>query len=257
VTVATDTYRRRASGRWMVRDIRVAKPGQPGVYGPDLVDRWKGRAFQQSPDSTISLVGFEDEQVNWEANSALLAAPPPPLCATGPVSGCRQPVRPRKAALVLLDRSPEIRDQLRWRWRAGPVTPQSDYGDPFETSTYQLCVYDAAGRTIAGVAAPPGGDCGGRPCWRRSGARIKYRSRDRAPDGSPRSSFKLTLSSGATDGKASIIARARGVQLNLAPPPAQQPLRVQIKNSEGLCWESDFSAPASVNRSDRFSDKSD
>src|SRR5262249_12578969 len=29
-------------------------------------------AFQQSPDSNISLVGFEDEQVNWEANSALL-----------------------------------------------------------------------------------------------------------------------------------------------------------------------------------------
>src|SRR5207249_10315358 len=39
---------------------------------PDLIDRWKGRAFRQSPDSTISLVGFEDEQVNWEGNNALL-----------------------------------------------------------------------------------------------------------------------------------------------------------------------------------------
>lgn len=32
----------------------------------------KGRAFQQSPDSAVSLVGFEDEQVNWAANSALI-----------------------------------------------------------------------------------------------------------------------------------------------------------------------------------------
>src|SRR5207244_12573143 len=54
------------------RILAVAEPRQPCVYAPDLIDRWKGRAFQQNPDSTISLVGFEDEQVNWEANSALL-----------------------------------------------------------------------------------------------------------------------------------------------------------------------------------------
>ncbi len=72
VTVSTPAYRWYASGRWMVRSMQVAKPDQPGVYGPDLIDRWKGRAFQQSPNSSISLVGFEDEQVNWEANSALL-----------------------------------------------------------------------------------------------------------------------------------------------------------------------------------------
>jgi len=48
----------------MVRSLQVTKPNQSRAYGPDLIDRWKGRAFQQSPDSTISLVGFEDEQVN-------------------------------------------------------------------------------------------------------------------------------------------------------------------------------------------------
>lgn len=64
VTVSTTAYKWTASGRWMVRGMQVAAPGQPGVYGPDLIDRWKGRAFQQSPDSSISVVGFEDEQVN-------------------------------------------------------------------------------------------------------------------------------------------------------------------------------------------------
>ena len=78
VTVSTDTYRWQATGRWMVRDIRVREEGvaspDPAYWTarPDLIDRWKGRAFQQSPDSTVSLVGFEDEQVNWEANSSLL-----------------------------------------------------------------------------------------------------------------------------------------------------------------------------------------
>ena len=72
LTVQTDTYVWKASGRWMVREIGIAKPDGSGHYGADLIDRWKGRAFQQSPDSTISLVGFEDEQVNWEANAVLL-----------------------------------------------------------------------------------------------------------------------------------------------------------------------------------------
>ncbi|MBB3046646.1 pimeloyl-ACP methyl ester carboxylesterase [Litorivivens lipolytica] len=77
VTVTTDTYQWYASGRWMVRSLKVREPGNSSeptdwTQRPDLIDRWKGRAFQQSPDSTISLVGFEDEQVNWEANAALL-----------------------------------------------------------------------------------------------------------------------------------------------------------------------------------------
>ena len=86
VTVSTETYQWRASGRWMVRGMRIAPPGQEGqgVYGPDLIDRWKGRAFQQAPDSSISVVGFEDEQVNWEANAALLGE------IQGPVRAIRE-----------------------------------------------------------------------------------------------------------------------------------------------------------------------
>jgi hypothetical protein len=82
--VRTDAYRMVASGRWMLREMHVSAPGRPGRYGPDLIDRWKGRAFQQSPDSSISLVGFEDEQVNWEANSALLG------WRSGPVRALRE-----------------------------------------------------------------------------------------------------------------------------------------------------------------------
>lgn len=84
VTVMTDNYKWYASGRWMVREMHIRKPGRMGVYGPDLIDRWKGRAFQQTPDSTVSKMGFEDEQINWEANSCLIGE------RVGPVRAIRE-----------------------------------------------------------------------------------------------------------------------------------------------------------------------
>src|SRR4030095_8959054 len=72
-----------ARGGGMGSEIHIAKPAQPGVYGPDLIDRWKGRAFQQSPDSTISLVCFEGEQGKWEGDRAL------PCARAGPVRAHR------------------------------------------------------------------------------------------------------------------------------------------------------------------------
>jgi hypothetical protein len=84
VTVSTPTYSVAASGRWMVRRLAVTAPGTQGQYGPNLISRWKGRAFQSSPDSSISVVGFEDEQTNWELNSTLLG------WKVGPVRAIRE-----------------------------------------------------------------------------------------------------------------------------------------------------------------------
>lgn len=122
VTVSTDTYRWRATGRWMVRDMQVAKPKHPGTYGPDLVDRWKGRAFQQSPDSAISLVGFEDEQVNWEANSALIGE------KTGPVRAIRETWGADSGTNVTKTET-FYRDAVayRYRLRVHPIPPDGIY----------------------------------------------------------------------------------------------------------------------------------
>jgi hypothetical protein len=122
VTVETDTYQWRATGRWMVREIHIAKPGQPGVYGPDLIDRWKGRAFQQSPDSTISLVGFEDEQVNWEANSALLGE------RVGPVRAIRETWGADSGTNVTKTET-FYRDAITYRYhvRVHPIPPDGLY----------------------------------------------------------------------------------------------------------------------------------
>jgi len=122
VTVSTDTYRWRASGRWMVRRMHVTTPGAKRAYGPDLIDRWKGRAFQQSPDSSISLVGFEDEQVNWEANSALLGE------LAGPVRAIRETWGADSGTNVTKTET-FYRDAItyRYRVRVHPIPPDGLY----------------------------------------------------------------------------------------------------------------------------------
>ncbi|HEY2772803.1 MAG TPA: Ig-like domain-containing protein, partial [Candidatus Binatia bacterium] len=122
VTVSTASYQWRATGRWLVREMHVAKPDQPGVYGADLIDRWKGRAFQQSPDSTISVVGFEDEQVNWEANSSLLGE------KTGPVRAIREVWGADSGTNVTKTES-FYRDAITYRYhvRVHPIPPDGLY----------------------------------------------------------------------------------------------------------------------------------
>ncbi|HXC50129.1 MAG TPA: Ig-like domain-containing protein [Candidatus Limnocylindrales bacterium] len=122
VTVSTDKYQFRASGRWMIRGMRIAKPDAPGDYGPDLIDRWKGRAFQQSPDSTISVVGFEDEQVNWEANSALLGE------RMGPVRAIRE-IWGADSGTNVTNTETFYRDAVTYRYhvRVHPIPPDGLY----------------------------------------------------------------------------------------------------------------------------------
>src|SRR4051794_13366895 len=47
-TVSTSRYKFRYDGRWLMTAINVSGDGGK-TYGPDLVDRWKARAFAQDP----------------------------------------------------------------------------------------------------------------------------------------------------------------------------------------------------------------
>lgn len=121
-TVSTDIYKMVASGRWMLREMHVTEPGLKAAYGPDLIDRWKGRAFQQSPDSVVSLVGFEDEQVNWEANSALLGWKAGPVRALREVWGADSGTNVTK-----LETYYRHAVAYRYRVRVHPIPPDGLY----------------------------------------------------------------------------------------------------------------------------------
>ena len=47
-------------------------PDAGDTFGPDLVDRWKARAFQQDPSSETPCCGYEEEDTNWGGSSTLL-----------------------------------------------------------------------------------------------------------------------------------------------------------------------------------------
>jgi hypothetical protein len=70
-TVTTPRYRFRYDGRWLMTGISMSSRDN-WLYGPNVVDRWKARAFQQDPSSNTPCCGFEEEDTHWGGSSTLL-----------------------------------------------------------------------------------------------------------------------------------------------------------------------------------------
>ena len=45
--------------------------GTPTGYGPNIIDQWKARAFQQRPSGKTPCCGYEEEVNNWGGSSIL------------------------------------------------------------------------------------------------------------------------------------------------------------------------------------------
>jgi hypothetical protein len=82
-TIKTDRYRFRYDGRWLMTEINISPDGGR-TYAPDVVDRWKARAFAQDPGSETPCCGFEEEDTNWGGSSTLLGE------KVGPVRAIRE-----------------------------------------------------------------------------------------------------------------------------------------------------------------------
>jgi hypothetical protein len=67
----TDTL----AGRWIMDGLQVSADDRGlshSDYGTSIIDRFKGRAFQQSPGGSTPCCGYEDEQVNWNGSSVTM-----------------------------------------------------------------------------------------------------------------------------------------------------------------------------------------
>ena len=122
MTITTPTYTEGTSGRWLVRQLHVTSPGTTGNYGPNLVGRWKGRAFQSSPNSSVSVVGFEDEQVNWEMNSSLLGWKVGPVRAIREIWGADSGTNVTKTEIYYRDAY-----DYQYHVRVHPIPPDGLY----------------------------------------------------------------------------------------------------------------------------------
>ncbi|MDQ3936087.1 MAG: hypothetical protein M3340_15805 [Actinomycetota bacterium] len=81
--ITTDRYRFRYDGRWLMTQLHISSD-EGKTYGPDLIDRWKARAFAQDPGSETPCCGFEEEDTNWGGSSTLLGE------RVGPVRAIRE-----------------------------------------------------------------------------------------------------------------------------------------------------------------------
>ena len=77
--VTTRPLRFRYDGRWLMTQLRICpangsvrpRTAQPSGYGPNIIDQWKARAFQQRPSGTTPCCGYEEEVNNWGGSSIL------------------------------------------------------------------------------------------------------------------------------------------------------------------------------------------
>ena len=164
-----------------------------------------------------------------------------PLCPDTPDT-CRQPA-PGKGNLVMVDKDPDTKDHLTWKWSKGEATTKADFGDPINTDQYALCFYDGGTLLTSAIVA---GTCGTKPCWSDKPTGFVFRNKNKtvAPSGVQ----SVTLKAGVA-GKANISVKGKGVSLALpAPGGLGGPVDVQLRrNGSGICWGATFTPPFKEN----------
>jgi len=176
--------------------------------------------------------------------------------------GCQNAAEPRPAGACVLaatnrlrisyDDDPE-RYRLDWKWSSGEGFDQAQLGTPDVTTAYALCIYDVmAGLPTLATSV----DVGPGALWQSRDPRgWNYRDRSAAFDGI----LKVRLKTGV-DGKTKAQMKGSGASLPLPAPSGaasyfeQNPsVVVQLQNSVGTCWSSEFpAAGTSSNTPTRF-----
>lgn len=165
-----------------------------------------------------------------------------------PLASCKDPGR---TTLLVKDHGTDSKDKVVWKWLKGD-TGLAEFGNPVASTEYGLCLFDESG----GVPNPIFDlEIGAGANWSAVGTTgFNYKDTSALQDGA----FKVVLRAGTPD-KAKAIFIAKGANLNWSgtPLPFDQDarVRVQLHNSAGECWESEFTAPAIKNQIDLFKDR--
>ena len=133
---------------------------------------------------------------------------------------------------------------MKWKWLAGTATSYADFGSPLGTTDYAFCLYDANGLALAAIVPA-------NEAWKGGPTGFKYKSKTGTHDGVT----QIQLRTGG-DGKARIAVQGKGIDLATVAA-LEQPLRIQLQNSDGPCWEAVYSAPPRKHVAGIFSDRAD
>jgi len=154
-------------------------------------------------------------------------------CLTSPAAACEMP-QPSQAAQLTIDDDADNdrRDRLQWRW-SGELA-DGGFGDPTDATSLALCVYDGDAELVASACAEAAGVCDGKPCWKAAGSGYTYADPNHTPYGIDRIVLK------ARNGRGKILLKARGGNLGMPALPMTLPATVQLRSSDGACWEAEY-----------------
>jgi hypothetical protein len=155
-----------------------------------------------------------------------------PGCGPSPQAACKQA---RASRLRLHAGKTGATNRLAWFWSRGSETTLADFGDPRTDTDYRLCVYDHAATTptlVLDAAVPAAGTSNGKPCWRSHRGGFRFKRKDLAGEGIS----QIDLEPGR-EGRAAIALQGHGATLPFPTLPLTRPVKVQLRASNGSCWE--------------------
>ncbi len=247
VHIVTDTQ----GDRYVLQAIAVSLLDQydpavvGGLAGTPLPDGWTYSSELLSTDLVaesggLATVFAQGQYATWQR------LPRHSVCTPAPAD-CRNPLQANKSRLLLLDDADDRADRLSWSWRAGPVSPRDDFGDPTATDGYRLCLYED-GALLGSFPIPQS------RYWTSRNDGFAYDN----PGGSTGGITSLRLKEGLVDGKARIGMKGSGESLAL--PDLSQisgVVEVQLRNDDDFCWGAVFSPPFLKQRAGRLAAISD
>ncbi len=148
-----------------------------------------------------------------------------------------------KQQVQLKDKTPDSKDQFKWKWKKGDAVGTADFRDPLaSTNTMRVCIYSGAA-LVREMDLPAGGvvpTCDGKACWKATGTKgFKYKNRSGTPDGSITS---VKMKEGV-DGKSSVQVQSKGAALLPPPTAGLTDVVVQLLINDGIdneCFKTTF-----------------
>jgi hypothetical protein len=183
---------------------------------------------------------------------ALIAAPQAQAqltCDPTPLAGCKSAGKMKFG--VHNDEVVDSKDAIKWSWRLGELTTTVELGNPITTDEYVLCIYDGRSGTptlLSQLTAPTG------LLWRPKGNKgFGYKDKTRSNDGLQ----NIRLRAG-DNGRAKMLVKARGGVIPMWAPftplamfEGNPSVIVNLVNSQGWCWGSEFPFPLTARKNTR------
>jgi hypothetical protein len=173
------------------------------------------------------------------------------LCGTAPAAGCKTPIAPGTSQLQLKNRPIDAQDRSAGSGIAAARRPSPTSAIPRRRRATTSASTPATRSSRARPRPPPAPAAAAA----RAGARRRRAGRTRSRPRRPRPPEghaplrRRRQGEAAGEGKGGLLSLPRC-------PLVGTPVRAQMVNSDGKCWEATYSNP-SRNDSDRFKSKSD